>query len=382
MKICFSCHLEKFKPKGNVLQFFIMLQAIDREVERLPAQEREGFVLHCVLPFRYVNGMGGFRFRHVRFYQAAELNSKIISLDQKHSYDFIFIRNRTQAREFIKKKPSLGKKLLFLSIHYNLNDPIIMNKVNHLFDNSRMVFFQTVPNARRYREYLERKTRYSARELDRKIQVLPQFVEGYSGDQAPQPQPNPPLDLIMAGVLRPRYGLETAVNAIRLIRKEFPGAKLNVLYPSIVIRYRKQAHELLRSRGVRNHGQKSMWETKRMILQSGIGLALIYDNTSDKNPSHSYLSRVLEYMALGVPVLTTKTVGNIHLLGEKYPLFVKDEHDILKCYRKLSDPDYYQQMCQYVKSRGKHYLAENAVKPFWNLLMDEWKAMKKGRSPK
>ncbi|QQE75531.1 glycosyltransferase family 4 protein [Brevibacillus composti] len=380
MKICFSCPLESFKPKGNVLQFFIMLQAIDREVERLSPRQQEDFVLHCVLPFRYVNGMGGFHFRHVRFYQSDELNRKIIRLDRSYNYDFIFIRGRTQAREFVKKKPSLGKKLLFLSIHYNLKDPIIMHKVDHLFKNCRMIFFQTVPNARRYRDYLERKTSYSAHELDRKIHVLPQFVENFSSDEHSSIQPNSPLDLIVAGVIRPRYGLNKAVRAIRLIRKETPQAKLHVLYPSIVGRYRRRAQELLRSPGVVDHGQKSMWQTKRMILKSGIGLALIYDSTPDKNPSHSYLSRVLEYMGLGVPVITTKTVGNVHLLGENYPLFVRDEHDILECYRKLSDPAYYQEMCRYVSSRGKHYLAENAVKPFWNLLLSEWQAMNEQKS--
>ncbi|WNC13313.1 glycosyltransferase family 1 protein [Brevibacillus brevis] len=372
MRVCFHCNLVEFKPKGNVLQFFILLRALDRMLAQLPASERQAYDFECVLPFRFRDGTGGFTFRHIRFRQSEEPISEIIRLDRRKPYDFIFIRGRNEAVKLLRKKRSLGPKLLFLAIQYNLHDPYIMGRLNFVFRHARVVFFQTEPNAERYRTYQLQKASYSHEELERKIQVLPQFVE-------PMPElsvtrsPFDPLDLIQAGVIRPRYGLPVATKAIRLIRKSYPHAKLRVLYPSIVGKYRKRAEKLLRSPGVADHGQKSMWKTKEMIVKSGIGVALLYDTTEDRNPSHSYLSRILEYMGLGVPVLTTRTIGNLCLLGESYPLFVDDAYDIVHHYEKLSNPAFYQEMSHYVKQRGERFLADEAVKSFWAILHDEYR---------
>ncbi|MGG1663527.1 glycosyltransferase family 1 protein [Brevibacillus sp. NRS-1366] len=371
MRICFHCNLIEFKPKGNVLQFFILLRALDRKVAQLPASERDHYLLDCVLPFQFRNGMGGFTFQHVQFYKSDHPINRIIRRDETKKYDFIFIRGRNEAIQLLDQKASLGPKLLFLAIQYNLNDPYIMRRLNRIFKHARLVFFQTEPNAQRYRTYQLQRGDYSSQELDRKIQVLPQFVEPPK-DSLRDILPSDPLDLILAGVIRPRYGLGVATNAIRVIRKKYPKARLHVVYPSIVGKYKKQAKAMLRTRGVVDHGEKSMWATKKMILKSGIGIALLYDKTNDQNPSHSYLSRVLEYMALGVPVLTTRTIGNVALLGDNYPLFVLDAHDIAYQYKRLSDPAFYQEMSQYVSSRGERFLADNAVQSFWTTLQHEY----------
>ncbi|MDH4619658.1 glycosyltransferase family 1 protein [Brevibacillus sp. AY1] len=376
MRICFYCPLHEFKPKGNVLQFFIMLRALDRKIDNLPASEQKKYTFDCVLPFSFRNGTGGFRFHHVQFIHADDPTTKIISLDQKKAYDFVLVRGRNDAHKLLQYKDSLSKKLLYLATQYNLQDPYIMSRTDYLFRNSRMIFFQTEPNAERYRQYQLNKGSYSTQELDRKIKVLPQFVE-HSKEEIQKRNEDDPLHLIMAGVIRPRYGLSVAVKAIQLIRKQHPRARLRVLYPSIVGKYRKRAVQLLRTPGVSDNGQKSMWKTKKMIVNSGIGLALLFDKTSDQNPSHSYLSRILEYMALGVPVLTTKTIGNVALLGEQYPLFVISAYDIQHQYQRLCDPDFYQEMSDYVKERGSRFLADNAVEPFWAALHTEYRLGKK-----
>ncbi|GED69099.1 hypothetical protein BRE01_28010 [Brevibacillus reuszeri] len=371
MRICFFCNLIEFKPKGNVLQFFILLRALDRKVAQLPAHERDQYSFDCVLPFQFRNGMGGFTFQHVRFYRSNHPIEDIIRRDKNKNYDFIFIRGRNEAIKLLDQKPSLGSKLLFLAVQYNLNDPYIMGRLNRIFKHSRLVFFQTEPNAQRYRTYQLQRGNYSSQDLDRKIQVLPQFVEPPRDSLYERPQ-GEPLDLIVAGVIRPRYGLSVATKAIRFIRENHPQAKLRVLYPSIVGKYKKQAKTLLRKSGVVDHGQKSMWTTKKLILKSGIGIALLYDKTSDQNPSHSYLSRILEYMALGVPVLTTRTIGNVALLGENYPLFVLDAYDIAGHYEKLCNHTFYQEMSQYVSSRGERFLADHAVQSFWATVQEEF----------
>ena len=372
MKICFYCNLIQFKPKGNVLQFLIMLRALDRKLDQLTRSKRKRYAFDCVLPFAFENGTGGFHFRHISFYQAADPLSAIVRLDQQKNYDFIFIRGRNDAYRLLQKKKSLSNKLLFLAIQYNLKDPYIMGRLNHLFRHSRLVFFQTEPNAWRYRNYQLQKGSYSVRELERKIQVLPQFVEAPKKPLSAR-RDDQPLHLIQAGVIRPRYGLAVAAKAIGMIRRQYPDAQLHVLYPSIVNKYRQQALKLLRAPGVVDHGEKSMWRTKQMIVNSGIGLALLYDDTLDRNPSHSYLSRILEYMSLGVPVLTTKTIGNISLLGEHYPLFAETAEDLVSHYKRLCDPAFYQKISHYIRERGKRFLADNAVEALWETLHREYR---------
>ncbi len=93
-------------------------------------------------------------------------------------------------------------------------------------------------------------------------------------------------------------------------------------------------------------------------------------NTSDLTPSHAYLPRVLEYASLGIPVLTTKTLGNVDLFGEDYPLFVETEQDIYQCYQRLSDPDFYDRMSRFVYKVGKEFIAENAVEKLWATLRE------------
>lgn len=367
MKICFSCYLEEYKPKGNVLQFLNLLKAVDQKVDDLPMSQKKRVVIDCVLPFDFENGKDGWSFRHVRFHKARNLAKKIAQLNEITKYHFIFIRGRKEAIELLKEHPKASKKLLFLAINYNLNHPRNMYELLHIFDNSQVMFFQSVPLADRFKAYVRSKGS-TPDEAVKKIKVLPQFVEEYPADKLSAiPRLSPP-QLIQVGVIRPRYGLSVAVRAIRFIRKHVPKANLHILRPSIVPIYRKTAMKHLRTTGVKDHGMKSVWETKRMIVRCGIGLALLYDKTPDQTPSHAYLSRVLEYMSLGVPVITTQTKGNEHLLGQEYPLFVQDEYDIVRCYLKLMNPDFYDQMSDYVRNIGKQFFTRNAVNDFWSLL--------------
>ncbi|MGE5702820.1 MAG: glycosyltransferase family 1 protein [Clostridia bacterium] len=367
MKICFTCYLEEYKPKGNVLQFLNLLKAIDQKVDQLPGKQQKKAVIDCVLPFEFDSAKHRMSFRHVHFYKATNLAKKVAELDKKKNYDFLFVRGRKEAIDLLRENRKTAKKLLFLTINYNLNSPANITELRHIFDNSRVMFFQSVPLAERFKAYVC-ENGLSPDEASKKIGVLPQFVTPYPEQKLAAIRRAIPPQLIQVGVIRPRYGLSVAVRAIRLIRKQVPKARLHVLHPSIVPKYRKKARALLKRRGVKDHGMKSAWETKRMIVKNGIGLALIYDNTPDKTPSHAYLSRVLEYMSLGVPVITTPTKGNIHLLGQGYPLFVQDENDILRCYLKLLIPEFYQQMSKYVYQIGQQFLTQNAVNEFWSVL--------------
>ncbi|WP_134683902.1 glycosyltransferase family protein [Brevibacillus migulae] len=333
----------------------------------------------CVLPFEWKNGTDKFHFKHIKFYQATNLNERIVSLNQLNEYDLIFIRGRKQAIRLLEKDASIGKKLLFLNINYNLNDPRIMKEVNYLWKNSRVMFFQSTPLADRFKAYMRHK-KVDSDTLEKKIKVLPQYVQPLSKEEREQIKQVRPLHLLKAGVIRPRYGLPVAVRAIQLIRKEYPKARLHLLYPSIVNKYRLESEPFLKSPGVVSHGEASAIDTKKMIVKAGIGLALLYDNTPDKTPSHAYLSRVLEYASLGAPVLTTRTPGNVDLFGQEYPLFVENEYDILNCYKRLQDPEFYESMSTFVSQVGKAFVGKNAVEKLWTTMKEVHQEKKsKGR---
>ncbi|MEH7383778.1 glycosyltransferase family 1 protein, partial [Bacillus sp. JJ1533] len=151
---------------------------------------------------------------------------------------------------------------------------------------------------------------------------------------------------------------------------------LHLVYPKIEKSYKKTALGLMKDKAIMDHGKKSVRETKKMILTAGIGLALVYDNTPGQNHYYTYLTRILDYLSLGVPVITTKTAGNVHLLGHNYPLFVDDAQDIVRCYLRLMEPDFYREMSDLSKNIGRQFVGEVAVEDFWSILESQMPAGK------
>jgi glycosyltransferase involved in cell wall biosynthesis len=380
MKLCFSYSFPKYKPKGDVLQFLILLKALEQKMSSEFSQQKEHFQIDCVLPYDFQNGQGGFLFQHVRFIKSKQFPKTISKLNEKENYDYIFIRCRENSEDVlqvIKENKNLASKLLVLLLHYNLDDSREMKDIMNVVENSRMIFLQTHPWKERLKGYLLQQG-FSEDVLDEKLQILPQYIES-SQITDPVPYMSTPPQLTMTGVLRSRYGLPVAIKAMKLIRKIHPEVYLHLAYPSIAPDFSEQANRHIAIPEVKNYGQMSMWETKKLILKSGIGLALIYDDTKNQNPNYSYLTRILEYASLGVPVITTKTIGNIHLLGDDYPLFVEDEKDIFQIYQKLTNPEYYQEMSNFIRNIGQQFVSEVAVENFWLILQNDLNMNNKGK---
>lgn len=377
MNICFAYYARKFIPKGDVLQFLHMVKALDQRMHRSRSAKKLRHGIDCVLPFSFENGQHGFRFTHTHFHKSKDIVKKIVSLDEKVNYDFIFIRGRREALNLIKKNPKLSSKLLYLCIHYDQENKEMMKEMTYLFKNSRVMFFQSIPWADRFKAYMH-KLGIPKSTLDKKVKVLPQYVDSLPEEEIHSIKRHEPLQLIQAGVIRPRYGLPVALRAVQHIRKHFRHVHLHLIYPSLNVEkeYKETVKKLLKAKEIVDHGELSVLETKRKIVSAGIGLALIYDDTTHRSPTYSYLSRILDYLSLGVPVLTMKTPGNVHLMGEGYPLYVKNEEDIVRCYDRLQDPTFYKQISDYCKSKGRRFISEVAVEEFWSILKLEKKSVK------
>lgn len=380
MKLLVSYHFPKYKPKGDVLQFLILLAALERKMANVLPQQKEHFQIDCVLPFTFQNGQDGFSFKHVRFIKSDQLPRTIAQLDMIEDYDYIFIRcreNSQDALDLLNENPQLAVKLLVLILHYHPDDPDIMKEVIRVFENCRMIFLQTRPWMERLGSSLLQHG-FSRQAIDEKLKVLPQFIESYPMS-APPPLSFIPPHIALTGVLRARYGLPVAIKAVKLIRQIHPNIYLHLAYPSIAADISDQADNLIKAPEIKNHGMQSMWETKQLIMRAGIGLALIYDDTKNRNPTYSYLTRILEYASLGVPVITTKTLGNADLLGEQYSLFVQDEQDIFQCYQKLAELEFYREMSSFIRSIGQKFVSEAAIEDFWLILQNEFMKNKRER---
>ena len=379
MKLLFSYHFPKYKPKGDVLQFLILLTALERKMANVLTKQTDHFQIDCVLPFAFQNGQDGFSFKHVRFIKSGQLPRTIVELDMIEDYDYIFIRcreNSQDALDLLNENPQIAVKLLVLILHYYPDDPDMMKEVIRVFENCRMIFLQTRPWMERLGSSLLQHG-FSRQAIDEKLKVLPQFIESYPMS-APLPASFIPPHIVLTGVLRARYGLPVAIKAVKLIRQIHPNVYLHLAYPSIAEDISDQANYLIKAPEIKNYGMQSMWETKQLIMRAGIGLALIYDNTKNRNPTYSYLTRILEYASLGVPVITTKTLGNADLLGEQYQLFVQDEQDIFQCYQKLAEPEFYREMSSFIRSIGQKFVSEAAIEDFWLILQNEFMKTKRG----
>lgn len=147
-----------------------------------------------------------------------------------------------------------------------------------------------------------------------------------------------PLDgrairLVYSGKFAPRWKtLEMTTLPVRLAERGVPaelhmiGDKIHIDQDDPTYRDRMQA-ALEASPGVIWHGARSREDAMALAATADIGLSW-RDRSLDASLELS--TKVLEYGALGLPVVLNRTPMHERLLGHDYPLFVADEADVVE----------------------------------------------------
>jgi glycosyltransferase involved in cell wall biosynthesis len=155
--------------------------------------------------------------------------------------------------------------------------------------------------------------------------------------------------LIYTGKFHPFYPVDRMIDiATDLRASELPDLELHVAGDKIVRladdpAYAPDLERRLRTTpGVVWHGGLAREASARLLGAGGVALSL-WDYRYGSHMNDLVVStKLLDYAAVGLPVVLTRTATQVELLGPDYPLFVDDldaSMDVVR--RALTDPDVY-----------------------------------------
>jgi glycosyltransferase involved in cell wall biosynthesis len=139
-------------------------------------------------------------------------------------------------------------------------------------------------------------------------------------------QPGRAPILIFPGGLQEHQGLDIAIRALPIIRQRFPGAELHI-YGEGPMRepWEQLARSLHLDGAVRFHPPVTVQEIARIMAGADVG---IVPKRADSFGNEAYSTKIMEFMALGVPVVASETRIDRYYFSD----------DVLRFFRS-GDPD-------------------------------------------
>jgi len=127
-------------------------------------------------------------------------------------------------------------------------------------------------------------------------------------------QPGDAPVLIFPGGLQEHQGLDIAIRALPEIRRRFPGAELHIYGDGPM---RETWEALARSLGldgaVRFHPPVPVHEIARIMAEADVG---VVPKRADSFGNEAYSTKIMEFMALGVPVVASETRIDRYYFGD------------------------------------------------------------------
>ncbi len=165
---------------------------------------------------------------------------------------------------------------------------------------------------------------------------------------------NDQLSLIYPGHLSHHHGIDIAVNAMDIVRKTIPYAKLKIYAASWVPQYRSELEKLIAERKLHDvieffppHDIHGLVEVYKMV---DIG---IVPKRGGFFASEAFSSKILDFMASGIPVIASKTtIDEFYFNDSQIMFFTPDSPESLaECIINLQGD-----------SSRKKQLSENGLK--------------------
>ncbi|MBU8869998.1 MAG: glycosyltransferase family 4 protein [Gemmatimonadales bacterium] len=166
-----------------------------------------------------------------------------------------------------------------------------------------------------------------------KIQVLlnlpddslftPQFTLPDPALAAPATDPDCEFRLIYHGTIAHRLGLDNAIGALGLIRREIPGAKLKLFGDGDQLAYlHRQAEET--GLGDRVWFSDGFMPIEQVIPSIKEAHLAVIPTRHEISTDFMLPTKLLEYLAFGIPSVFTPTKTVRHYFGNDHPLFIND----------------------------------------------------------
>ncbi len=168
---------------------------------------------------------------------------------------------------------------------------------------------------------------------EKKIQVLlnlpddqlfiPQFRLTDPALQAGLDDPNQEFRLIYHGTIAHRLGLDHAVRALGILRDEWPGARLQLFGDGDQV---SELEQLRQDLGLENRvwlsdGFKPIEEVIPFIKEAHLA---VIPTRHEISTDYMLPTKLLEYLAFGIPAVFTPTKTVRHYFGNDHPLFIQE----------------------------------------------------------
>jgi glycosyltransferase involved in cell wall biosynthesis len=124
--------------------------------------------------------------------------------------------------------------------------------------------------------------------------------------------------------------------------------------------YQKRLAETLDSTpGVVWHGSLSREATMAMLAEGGVALNLWDYRYGPRMNDLVVSTKLLDYAAVGIPIVLTRTSAQEDILGRDYPLFVDEVDEALPVLRRvLADPAVYRAAAERTYAASRRFTTE------------------------
>ena len=166
-----------------------------------------------------------------------------------------------------------------------------------------------------------------------KISVVLNVPDGVYDKQSTDGRENGDFCLITHGNLLKKYGVDTLIKIVPMLKVEIPNIKVKIVGDGEDLAMLK---ELAKSLDVEGHIQFTGWvlpeEVVNHISQAHIGIVTIINNKNPMLPN-----KLFEYLALGKPSVVTANPIVKHYFDDKSVMYYKpdDEQDLARCVLEL-----------------------------------------------
>jgi glycosyltransferase involved in cell wall biosynthesis len=152
---------------------------------------------------------------------------------------------------------------------------------------------------------------------------VPQYIFPEEALCGPESDPGCEFRMIYHGTLAHRLGLDNAIGALDIIRDETPGARLQLFGDGDHL---FELKELTRTKGLEDR----VWFSDRFLPIEDVipsikeaHLAVI-PTRHEISTDYMLPTKLLEYLAFGIPAVFTPTKTVRHYFGDEHPLYIMD----------------------------------------------------------
>lgn len=208
-------------------------------------------------------------------------------------------------------------------------------------------------------------------EDDDKITILPPMVP----EMKPQAQPR--LDFTQprlgySGKFSPPYMIREMLDAFEKIREQVPVAEFHVVgdkfhnSPPVHNFIEDVTRRLQETKGVIWHGGLS--RAKANDIMGSVHVASSWrDKSFDDSVEMS--TKILEYSALGIPVLMNPSTVQYRIFGADYPAYVESEKELVNTFIALtSSHELYDQVSEHVRKTAERFTFQSTLNKLLPLL--------------